>query len=196
MISRRDRVLVVAAVVTLTLAACASGEPAAPTPSTGVTTQTEAPATAEPAPTDSAQAVPEVPAAAQKQDRPGAGAFVRYWFDLVNHAYRTGNTEPLKSLSDSDCKTCKSVVSSIEEAYSDGGSITGGHIQVLVAVAAPLEPDGIAIVSTVYEQQPMKVLKADGAVASNHTDPERATIAFYAKYQEGRWTAFGVTRES
>jgi hypothetical protein len=140
--------------------------------------------------------VPELPAAARNQDRPGAAAFVRHWFDLVNHAYRTGDTAPLKSFSHSECKTCHSIISSIEDAYSDGGSIGQGDIDVLVATAGPIESDGIALVTTVYRQQPIQVLAQDGTVATAGGGVEDRAVAFYVESGADSWTAFEVTDES
>ena len=95
----------------LPVAACtdaSSGEvtapsfvPASPEPSSSATAD---PTTAEPSP-EPTIAAPPLPDAAMEQTPEGAVAFTEWWFETLNYATRTGDTESLRAASDPGCTT-------------------------------------------------------------------------------------------
>lgn len=142
-----------AAGVALLLAssACSGGTDEDPTQPSFVpvpsTTEPEPSATssAEPSadPTATAEALvaPELPAVATEETPEGAAAFAEWWFETLNYATATGDTEQLTASSDMEiCDTCSNLVGRIEEAYSSGGGISGGEIAA--TVEAPSSVDG------------------------------------------------------
>src|SRR5262245_37323206 len=74
-------------------------------------------------------AVPVPPAAARRHTSAGASEFVRFYIDLINAAYRTGASEPLRAYADDECDSCSSIADAVDEIYS-AGSARGGQISI------------------------------------------------------------------
>ena len=103
--------LAVAALLAAGLAgACSDDDPkpdiADPTPSVSSTAPTEASTSPTTEPTQSADPV----------------ATVEAWVDARNEALATGDTARLRSATDPKCKSCMSLITSIEDVYEAGGS--------------------------------------------------------------------------
>ena len=101
------------------------------------------PSASEPDPTGQAPVPPELPQAATQQTPEGAAAFARWWFDTLNYATATGDTETLVAAFQPECVTCTGFTNRITEAYSAGGLIDGGLLTVEVE-PAPLVQDGVS----------------------------------------------------
>jgi len=74
-------------------------------------------------------AVPTPPAAARRHTSAGASEFVRFYIDLINEAYRTGASEPLRVYADDECDSCSSIADAVDDIYATG-SARGGQITV------------------------------------------------------------------
>jgi hypothetical protein len=55
---------------------------------------------------------------------------VRFYIDLINEAYRTGASEPLRVYADDECDSCSSIADAVDDIYATG-SARGGQIGVL-----------------------------------------------------------------
>jgi hypothetical protein len=75
-----------------------------------------------PSPTPS-QAAPTLPAAAKGTSEAAAKAFVRHYFEALNHAMNTGTTEQFRALSADTCESCSAIAGNIESTYAAGGKI-------------------------------------------------------------------------
>src|SRR5262245_16374782 len=84
-------------------------------------------------------AVPVPPAAARRHTSAGASEFVRFYIDLINAAYRTGASEPLRAYADGECDSCSSIADAVDEIYS-AGSARGGQIVPTNVIPAGLAP--------------------------------------------------------
>ncbi|MGZ4438423.1 MAG: DUF6318 family protein, partial [Nocardioidaceae bacterium] len=105
------------AVVLSLLAAGCSGDPkprVAPEPSPSSTS-----------PTAIGPVEPVMPEAAKAHTPAGAEAFVKYYWQWVNYAQRTGVVDRLRALGPG-CDGCEGGISFIEGVYSKGGRIRGG----------------------------------------------------------------------
>ena len=181
----RAGVVVTLACVAALLGACSEDSPEPPpSPSTSSTSST----------TETTEPVPEPPALppeATTPDAAGAAAFVRHWFDLANYAYATGNTEPLKAVSEGDCDTCNNIMETIDEQYADGGRFRGGTISVEGAEAPAPDESGVLLVTTRYSQAAVTNVEADGS--SSTTDPRPGTtVGFVIALVDSRWLAAGI----
>lgn len=58
---------------------------------------------------------PAYPAAAKKQSRAGAEAFIRYYFAAVNYSWMKPDALILRDLGEETCKSCKSLSVTAEE---------------------------------------------------------------------------------
>src|SRR6478736_4822990 len=118
--------LLTAAVLTGT--ACTSGQ-ASPgaTPSSGSpATSSSASPTPTPTPTASYKPadasgraqnvpVPVLPEAAKAETKEGLEAFARYWYELLNYAYETGDLTRISSISSATCALCGKVFPGIKK---------------------------------------------------------------------------------
>jgi len=125
-------------------------------------------------------------------DAAGAAAFVRHWFDLVNYAYATGNTEPVVAVSTPKCESCSNTVATIDDQYSNGGRIEGGQITVVGAESPAPEPNRPVLVTTVYSQAPLASVTAGGETSTESPAEENETVGFFIEWSDDAWTAVGI----
>ena len=73
---------------------------------------------------------PEQPEEMSKGDEAGAAAAARYYLNASSYAWNTGDTGPLKSISDEECAFCWDQRSKIEEFYAHGYWAAGAHSSI------------------------------------------------------------------
>ena len=73
---------------------------------------------------------PDKPAEMTKGDEAGAAAAARYYLNATSYAWNTGDTGPLKSISDEECAFCRDQRSKIEEFYAHGYWAAGAHSSI------------------------------------------------------------------
>ena len=73
---------------------------------------------------------PDKPAEMSKGDEAGAAAAARYYLNASSYAWNTGDTGPLKSISDEECAFCWDQRSKIEEFYAHGYWAAGAHSSI------------------------------------------------------------------
>jgi hypothetical protein len=163
----------------LLLSGCSVGEadddvtapsfaPASPAPSEA----DAAPSTTEPS-EEPTQAAPPLPPEATEQTPEGAVAFTQWWFDTLNYATETGDTESLRAASDPDCSTCNNYISEIEGAYGAGGSIDGGLFMVEATAPGGVEELGIRLLAR-GDVSGTRILDAGGGVSTEYSAAEIA----------------------
>lgn len=126
----------------LGLTGCSGGAPADPGSASPPTTDgaTSTPS-ATPTPTPSAVykpadasgpaqnvPVPVLPEVAKTETKEGLEAFTRYWFELLNYAYQTGDVAGLRAVTSPDCEYCSRLVTSLSTNYQGGRWLAGGKI--------------------------------------------------------------------
>jgi hypothetical protein len=124
-------------------------------------------------------------------DAAGAAAFVRHWFDLVNYAYTTGETDPVSAISEATCEACTDILALIEAQYEDGGRFMGGTIEVEGAEAPEPDSSGVMLVTTRYRQDPVISVEANGSTTTTEARPTR-TVGFIVALEGSRWVAAGI----
>lgn len=70
-----------------------------------------------------------MPAAAIGNDAASAEAFVKFYWESVNYAQKTGDVTQLRTLS-TNCRGCDAGITFITDVYEGGGSIEGGDGRV------------------------------------------------------------------
>lgn len=183
------------AVVALGLtASCSSaGEGSAPAASSKPSASSQS-ATATSTPSPSTPSAPVSPANLP-HTADGAITFMRFWFDAAEYAYATGDTAPLRTNSDVGCEACNKIISRIENQYASGGSFKGVKATIIDPASPPLEDFGAAISLQVSETAGQR-LGVDGTVQGTLASVPPANTTFFATYEDGRWRAFGIARES
>ncbi|GAB2990560.1 DUF6318 family protein [Nocardioides montaniterrae] len=122
------RILVAAALLTLT----ACGSDPAPPPASPSSSSTS------PSPTNTAPVEPQMPGAATVDSKAGAIAFAKYYWQVVNYAQATGDTKYLSVLQHGSCRACTAGRKWIDSVYRAGGKISGGRYRLLSASAQKL----------------------------------------------------------
>ena len=73
---------------------------------------------------------PEQPAEMSAGGEAGAKAAARYYLKARAYAWNTGDTGPLKSISEESCTYCQNAITHVEEFYAHGYWGTGGYNDV------------------------------------------------------------------
>lgn len=67
---------------------------------------------------------------AQAPDKNGAEAFARYFIEVVEYTWRTGNSELLRSISHPDCTWCLHIADTTDARTKAGGWIEGARVAI------------------------------------------------------------------
>lgn len=116
------RAVIAAAVLLLGVSACSSDDPepiVAPTPSSS------APSDPSTSPVSGSSA-PTMPPEAMGDDAEAAEAFVRFYWETVNYAQRSGDVDALRELATSNCGACRAGADSLDAIFDAGGEVRGG----------------------------------------------------------------------
>ena len=84
---------------------------------------------------------PDKPAEMSKGEKAGAAAAARYYLNLGSYAWNTGDTGPLKSISEEDCTYCQNAITKVEEFYAHGYWAAKGYTDVLQTQAIEKLPE-------------------------------------------------------
>lgn len=181
-----------AVVITTSLLVGACSDSGSPGP--GPTASGPAPVSATstaPVPTTAAPTPPALPPEAATADAAGAAAFVRHWFDLVNYAYATGDTAPLRAVSEPTCEACATMIGFVDDQYLDGGTFVGGQVTVHAIEAPAPDDSGVLLALAVYSQSELIALRADGQEVVFRTVSNKS-IGFVLARNGLEWMAAGI----
>lgn len=119
--------------VTLAVAGCEEAEPSSsPAPSSTPSSADSSPTTeATPTASETGPVEPTLPPDAEQDTKAGVEAFVRFYWDVVNYATKTGDVRLLESLAQPSCNTCAAGIEGVENIYDRGGRIVGGDYKVV-----------------------------------------------------------------
>ena len=184
--SRRHLVAAVAAVAVtaLLLAGCNSGGdpngggPSSVSPSASATASHSATPTATPAYVPASASgraqnvpVPVLPEVAKTETKEGLEAFVRYWYEVLDYAYETGDSQILGTLSEASCVFCSGLREGVAEAWAEGRWISGGKIET-PAITATVGHGAQSYAVVQVLQQVIEIRNPDGSL---HQAPTAAT---------------------
>jgi hypothetical protein len=85
-------------------------------------------------------AAPTLPAEAQGTSEAAAKAFVRHYFDALNHAMNTGEVEHLRGLGAENCASCATIAGNIDATYAAGGKISSRGWSLRSVTVVPGQP--------------------------------------------------------
>ena len=186
-VSRGIRSGAVASVIaaSVALAGCAGGAPAEPgTSSPAASESTSASTSPSPTPTPSAVykpadasgpaqnvPVPVLPEVAKTETKEGLEAFVRYWYEVLDYAYETGDSQILGTLSEASCVFCSGLREGVAEAWAEGRWISGGKIET-PAITATVGHGAQSYAVVQVLQQVIEIRNPDGSL---HQAPTAAT---------------------
>lgn len=186
----RAALLVLSAAAVLALSGCGGDDPLAEGPDE----QASAPA-GDNGQTDEADgpgddAPPTVPEAAREQSEEGAVAFTEHFFEALNDAYASGETDDLAKLSDPACIICRQTVGDIAFAYARG-EVEGGAVEVsdVTDVTPEAAAEGLRSLTLKYSAEAYREVSSSGDQMFD--SPAKNDIDFVAQVQwnadEERW---------
>jgi hypothetical protein len=127
----RAAVAVTALLLAVVVSGCEEDEPStSPTPSSSPS-EPESSSPSEPTTTDTGPVEPTLPAEAESETQRGVTEFVGYYFDVINYATSTGDTDLLSTLDQPSCNGCHGGIDFVERVYRNGGRIIGGTYELL-----------------------------------------------------------------
>jgi hypothetical protein len=137
-------------------------------------------------PVSSTVPVPPAPDTMKKPDRLGATSFASHWIDLMDHAYLTLDSGPLRGLGLPSCQTCAQFTVQLDRDRSAGSRYEGGRVHFLSAQPESVEDGKQARVDVLFDQDELKVRDAKDAVVE--TVPENRTIfVFDLQWTDAGW---------
>ncbi|MBB6404268.1 DUF6318 family protein [Arthrobacter sp. AZCC_0090] len=139
--------------------------------------------------------VPVLPEAAKANSKEGVEAFARYWYDLLNYGFETGQLGPIREVTNSTCAMCGKVFPGIEKWSSNGRWIVGSEIQVQAVTSKfAATVSGEYQVAVQSQQSAGTLHNADGSVGQSVAASGVLGDLVIARYVDGRWFASNVDR--
>ena len=136
--------------------------------------------------------LPVMPEEAKVESKEGLIAFARYWYELANYGYETGDVEPLRAVSGPDCFACGSYYSTVDSGYQQGW-ISGGIIEALDFQSTFAETDtGRVQVLTQFVQDPLDIYNPSGHVKTIQGNDLPSVQMMEAVHSDGQWAALDV----
>lgn len=124
-----------------------------------------------------------VPSETALQPTPrGAVAFGRYWFEMINWSMASGDTGGLRELSSDACENCALLVKNITLMH-DGGTVTGGMMQVHSARVIESTRDGVHWLKLDITEQQIHQVTANGTERTG--DPPQRATAYLRVWHDG-----------
>jgi hypothetical protein len=127
----RSLIGVGALLVAVFVAGCEEDAPSSSPPASDSPSVPESSTPTETASTPTGPIEPTLPAGADARSEKGVVRFVTHYFDVVNYATSTGDTDRLASLDQPSCTGCEGGVDWVERVYGRGGRIVGGTYQLV-----------------------------------------------------------------
>jgi hypothetical protein len=138
-----------------------------------------------PTPSASATRV-AIPAAATVHDAFGAAAFVRFYYEQLNLAFRSADAGPLGKLSDPQCGTCASYVQATFDLKDKGQRIDGDSIAI-VSAEAPPEQNGFVAVDVFLFAPARRVVDSSGKVLKQLPQGAQSHKTIFVKHVAAGW---------
>jgi Family of unknown function (DUF6318) len=187
------------AVTTSTVAICAlavaavvsgcSGDEAEPSGLPSLTTTSSASWTP-----STATTVPSPPVVARERTSDGAAAFVRFYIALINNAYRTGASGPLRKYAAPSCDSCTSIAAAVDDIYNDGGHAEGGQLSIKSLVPSVIDEDIQPTVVVATSTDAFVRFDMTGKVTHRNPASSR-TLLFDLKWTTSAWQVVGIRSE-
>lgn len=139
--------------------------------------------------------VPVLPEAAKAETKEGLEAFARYWYQLLNFAYETGDLSLVKAASSQTCALCEKVFPGIEKWNTEGRWIVGSTVTVHAVQSTFVRTgDGDYQVAIQSQQTAGSLKNPDGTEARAVNESGMLGDILVARHVSGSWTVKNVDR--
>ena len=143
-----------------------------------------------------AEPAPAKPPQMNEETAEGAAASVHYFLDLYRYAYVTGNTTELATMSEDQCKFCRSAIDNATNLHNAGGWNDKWEQEITnIRYYEKLEGYDFNRVEATVRRQAITSHPGGGAAAETSSPTENETLDFAIHYVNGRWMIGGVRVE-
>lgn len=137
--------------------------------------------------------VPVLPEVAKTETKEGLEAFARYWFELLNFAYETGNPDGVESVSSPACELCSNIARSLLTNYEGDRWLAGGKIEVpSVSTTFEAQPDRGYQVVVQVQQSTISYFGPGGTEFRKPTPSSDTGNVMLAAFKDGAWQVTGL----
>ena len=132
--------------------------------------------------------LPVMPEAAKVKSKDGLLAFARYWYELVNYGYETGDVSPVQAVTSPNVAGAVSFYEVVSQGYADSDWMGGAHVSV-----RGLESEYVETVEFRYQavaeifQDPFQFYEPYGSSTVMHPDMNPGWQLLEASYTSGAW---------
>ena len=136
---------------------------------------------------------PVMPAEAAVQSKEGLEAFARYWYELLNYVYKTGNSEPVRTVTSPNCVAANNFYDAVNDGYEDGSWMGGSEINTRIITS-----NYVLTVESRYQlevemfQEPLEYYESDGTARIAHPRVNPGRQLFEASYSPNGWRVENV----
>lgn len=200
----RSGAAVIAVAGTLLVAGCSGGAPADPGTGSPTPSQSASPS-ASPTPTLTPSAVykpadasgpaqnvpvPVLPEVAKTETKEGAEAFTKYWFEVLDYSYQTGDVSNLQKITSPNCDYCSKLTDSVTTNYQGGRWLAGGKFTT-PAVSTTFEKasDGNFQVILQVLQTPINYYESAGKEFRSASKGSNTGNVLLVTFEGGAWHA-------
>ena len=133
--------------------------------------------------------LPVMPEEAKVESKEGLIAFARYWYELVNYGYETGDVGPVKAVSGPDCTDCIRYLDVVDRGYRDDDWMAGSMIDFRsVHSDYVLTPDGLYQVLIQFTQEPVEFYGPNGAEYGIDPGSDTPVVQILeARFEDNHW---------
>jgi hypothetical protein len=177
---------VVGLIVLALVGACGGGEGSQPSglpPLTATTGSSSEAGLVTTSPTARGEARAQTPA--------GAAAFTRFYLGLINDAYRTGASEPLRRYAGPACASCTSIAAAVDDIYDKGGRADGGRLSVKRIAATGISPTTQPTVVADVAVSSFRQIDGSGRVV-DHVAARQTVLLVDVEWLNGTWRIKGI----
>ncbi|WP_336710840.1 DUF6318 family protein [Arthrobacter sp. USHLN218] len=136
---------------------------------------------------------PKMPEEARERTKAGLEAFTRYWYDLLNYAYESGDVSPIREITETSCKRCGDITQNIEEWHENGRWQVGGTVEIdgtgteFVSNSA-----GQFHVSVQLAAEGIRYYTSGGKLEGTSPGTDFLVDVLVAKYEKGNWKTIDI----
>jgi hypothetical protein len=124
----------------------------------------------------------------------GASAFTRFYLGLINDAYRTGASEPLRRYAGPTCSSCTSIAAAVDDIYNRGGQGEGGRLSVKRIAATGLSSTSQPTVVVDIAVTPFRQIDGSGRVV-DQVAARQTVLLVDLEWSNGAWRIKGIRDE-
>lgn len=137
--------------------------------------------------------VPVMPEVAKTETKEGLEAFTRYWFDLLNFAYQTGDIAPVQAVTSPSCEFCSNITDSLTTNYQGDRWLAGGRITIPAASTSfERSTDGNYQVILQVLQDTITYYERGGSEFRASTKPSNTGNVLLVNFEDAAWRVNGL----